>query len=161
MEDDSYQYGGAKTLVALHEQSLREFLDVWREADRQGIVLPETSNPNYASRATLLAHVLGCAGRYLVWICEQLALPEPEVEQWPDPEDLAPRAQAHMERVLEAWREPLRGLTEDRAYEPAHPSRWGPAYCIDAMMEHAVLHPIRHTHQLRQLLSEASRGGAG
>ena len=160
MVEDPYKYGGAQTLVVLHEQYLREFLDVWRTADQRGIALPKTSNPNYESRAALLAHVLGCAGRYLVWICEQLALPEPEVEQWPDPEDLVPRAEEHMEQVLEAWRKPLRALTEERAYEPAHRSRWGPPYCIDAMLEHAVMHPIRHAHQLRQLLSDSSQGGA-
>ena len=159
MAEDSYEYGGARALVALHEQYLREFLTVWRAADQQEIALPKTSDPNYESRAALLAHVLGGAGRYLVWICEQLALPEPEVEQRPDPEDLVPRAEEHMEQVLEAWKRPLRALTEERANGPAHRANWGPPYCIDAMLEHAVMHPIRHAHQLRELMSKSLTGG--
>jgi hypothetical protein len=35
------------------------------------------------------------------------------------------------------------------------PSRWNVHYCIDAMLEHAVMHPIRHTFQLQELLAKA------
>ncbi len=148
----SFAYGGAEALVALHEKHLREFLGVWREADRVGVDLPETSDPSYASREALLAHVLGCAARYLSWICEQLELPSPGLEEYPDPGSLSDRADCYLEEIFEAWGGSLRSLTEERAYEPAHVSRWGPPYCVDAMMEHAVMHPIRHTHQLRALL---------
>ncbi len=154
----SYAYGGTAALVALHETHLREFLRAWRRADRERLPLPDSSSPNYASREALLAHVLGCAARYLTWICAQLELPVPEVEEYPDAEGLPGRADEYLEGVLEAWRGSLRSLTEEQAYEPAYPSRWGPPYCIDAMMEHAVMHPIRHTHQLRTLLGSADSG---
>ena len=154
MSRESYRYGGARALVALHERHLREFLDLWREAEAREVELPDSTDPNYASRATLLAHVLGCAASYLSWICQQLDLPMPEIEQRPDPEGLPERAEEYLEEVLTAWRGPLRGLTEERAYDPAHASRWGPPYCIDAMLEHAVMHPIRHSNQLRELMGE-------
>ena len=153
MTEDPFRYGGARALVELHDLHLREFLDVWRRADARRLELPATGDPNYASRAALLAHVLGCAASYLTWICEQLEVPVPEIEQRPDPEGLAERAGTYMDEVLTAWGgDCLRGLGEDRAYAPAHPSRWGPPYCIDAMLEHAVMHPIRHTQQLRELM---------
>ena len=154
MSQHPFRYGGARALVELHEQHLREFLEIWRQADDLGLELPEATDSNYASRRALLAHVLGCAARYLVWICEQLEAAPPELERYPDPATLPDRAEDYMERVLRAWRLPLRDLTEERAYRPAHASAWGPPYCIDAMLEHAVMHPIRHTHQLRQLLRE-------
>ncbi len=156
MVEDSYKCGGAKALVTLHEQYLREFLSVWRAADQQGVELPRVSDPDYQSRAALLAHVMGCAAGYLMWICEQLAFPRPEVERRPDPESLVDRADEYMEQVLAAWSRPLRDLTEERAYEPAHKSNWGSPYCIDAMLEHAVMHPVRHTHQLRRLMADGS-----
>ena len=154
MSERPYRYGGARALVALHERHLREFLAVWREADRLGLRLPDSTDPSYASRAALLAHVLGCAARYLVWICEQLEVKPPELERYPEAALLAARADEYLEAVLEAWRGPLRDLTEERAYAPAHESSWGPPYCVDAMLEHAVMHPIRHTHQLRELMGE-------
>ena len=152
MSEEPYRYGGARALVTLHERHLREFLEIWRRAEEQGVELPETRDPSYASRAVLLAHVLGAAARYLTWICAQLAVPVPEIEERPDPEGLPDRAEEYVEQVLRAWRQPLRMLTEERAYAPAHASRWGPPYCIDAMLEHAVMHPIRHAHQLRELM---------
>ena len=154
MSESPYRYGGARALVTLHERHLREFLAVWREADHLDLGLPDSTNPDYASRAALLAHVLGCAARYLMWICEQLEVEPPDLERYPEAASLAARADEYLEAVLEAWSEPLRNLTEERAYTPAHESRWGPPYCIDAMLEHAVMHPIRHTHQLRELLEE-------
>ena len=153
MGSEEYRYGGAVALVALHEEHLRGFLEVWRQAEERDLALPATSDPNYASRAALLAHVLGCATRYLTWICEQLDVPAPDLEQYPDPKTLPGGAEQYLEAVIDAWRGPLRGLTEDRAYAPAHDSRWGPPYCIDAMLEHAVMHPIRHAHQLRELMT--------
>ena len=153
MGQDSFEYGGARVLVELHERRLREFLDVWREAEDRQLELPPTSDPNYESREVLLAHVLGAAARYLVWICEQLeVVPPPEIDPNPEPDGLAARADQVLEQTLAAWRDPLKGLTEERAYAPVHESRWGPSYCIDAMLEHAVMHPIRHAHQLRQLI---------
>ncbi len=145
-------YSGAAALTTLHERHLREFLETWRAAVERGVELPVTEDPNYASMETLLAHVLGCAASYLNWICAQLGLPERVADVRPAPEGLAARADAYLESVLEAWAEPLEGLTEERAYAPAHASRWGPPYCLDAMLEHAVMHPIRHSQQLRRLM---------
>ncbi len=152
MTDRPYQYGGARALVEMHDASMRDFLGWWRRADREEVELPATSDPNYASREVLLAHVLGCSARYLIWICEQLGTPATDLESRPDPEGLAARADAYLNLVLEVWSRSLRDLTEEQAYTPAYESTWGSPYCIDAMLEHAVMHPIRHAHQLSSLV---------
>lgn len=151
-----YAYGGARVLVELHERHLREFLRVWKEAAAARVRLPETADLNYASLEALLAHVLGCSARYLTWICEQIGVESPELEERPPAARLAGRADEYLEEVLSAWRGPLGTLTEAAAYQPAYESRWGTPYCIDAMLEHAVMHPIRHTEQLKRLLEERS-----
>ena len=55
--------------------------------------------------------------------------------------------------LLEKWRTPLCNvepkLFEDKNYK----SNWGVEYCIDAMLEHAVMHPIRHEFQLKNLIN--------
>jgi len=153
MTTSSYQYGGAKALVALHDLHLRRFLDIWRRADNLELELPATSDPSYVSREALLVHVLGCAARYLTWICEQLQLPDPGLEENPNPKDFVARSVVYMEDVLAAWEGPLQGLTEDEADSKAYTSRWGTPYCVDAMLEHAVMHPIRHSHQLEELMA--------
>jgi hypothetical protein len=57
-----------------------------------------------------------------------------------------------MEHVLEQWRAPLQDLGDDRLERAEYPSRWHTRYCIDAMLEHAVMHPIRHSFQLEELM---------
>ncbi len=148
-----YQYGGARALVALHAKYLRAFLVTWRRADSEAVALPASANPNYASREALLAHVLSGAARYLTWMCEKLELPPPNLEERPDPGSIAARADEYLEDVLTAWEGPLHGLTEEMADGPVFESRWGVPYSIDAMLEHAVMHPIRHAHQLEELLA--------
>lgn len=149
-----YKYGGARVLVALHDRYLREFLETWRLANEMGVALPVTSNPDYVSREALLTHVLRSAARYLTWMCEQLQLPSPGVDEHPEVAGFAERAGEYIEEVLEAWQKPLRELTEEQADSPAYTSRWGTPYSIDAMLEHAVMHPIRHAFQLQRLMAE-------
>jgi len=72
MSDGGFEYGGARALVGMHEESLREFLVVWRQADAAQVRLPTTSDPYDVSREALLTHVLGCPARHLTWMCEQL-----------------------------------------------------------------------------------------
>jgi len=149
-----FAYRGAEAMIALEHQHLVEFVSVWREARTQGLALPSTDDPDYASLEALLHHVLRASRGYLTWICESLELPDPGVEPAPARDEIAERADAYVSHLHDRWRRPLRHIPEERFGE-VYESRWGVDYCIDSMMEHAVMHPIRHTYQLRRLL----RGG--
>lgn len=152
----NYRHAGVHALIVLHERHLRAFLETWRIADARDVALPTTEDPNYTSREALLAHVLGCAAGYLTWVCEQLDLPRPQVQEHPEVNGFAVRADAYVEEVLRAWRAPsLHALGPDDIESQVFQARWGTPYCIDAMLEHAVMHPIRHTHQLMQLIDAA------
>ncbi len=148
----AYQYQGARALVLLHEDAMRDFLAVWRQAAAARLALPATEDPDYASLETLLRHVLGCARGYMVWCCASLGLPEPAIAATPPVERIAAEADAYLEQVLAGWHAPLAGVPEDRFGEEFK-SRWETIYCIDAMLEHAVVHPMRHAFQLRRLLA--------
>ena len=148
-----YRYSGARALVELHEHMLRSFLASWKRAREAELALPETEDSDYASLETLLAHVLRAARGYMTWMCEKLALPDPEIRPAPKPETAAAEADAYLEHLVERWRLPLRGTPEEAFHRPEHESRWGVRYCIDAMLEHAVMHPLRHRHQLETLLA--------
>jgi len=63
-------------------------------------------------------------------------------------------ADDYMEHVLERWRALLREVSNERLETPEYPSRWQTRYCIDAMLEHAVMHPIRHAFQLDELIKD-------
>jgi uncharacterized damage-inducible protein DinB len=141
-----------RALVLLHDENLRRFLVVWKQARAASIVLPLTDDPAYASLDALLRHVFGAARGYMTWVCEVLELPHPEIRVPPDAPALAVDADSYMEHVLERWRTPLQDVGDDRLETPEYPSRWQTRYCIDAMLEHAVMHPIRHAFQLEELM---------
>jgi hypothetical protein len=158
MSRTEYAYGGARALVQLHARSMREFLDVWRKAKSAGLTMPPTDDPDCASLEAMLYHVLAAGRGYMTWMCEKLELPDPEIRPAPDSGDVATEAGDYLEHLLECWDGPLREMTEKQSYLPEFESRWKVKYCIDAMLEHAVMHPIRHTFQLQKLMGAAPGG---
>ena len=151
IDESAYVCGGARALVQLHEQHLRAFLEVWERAAASGTTLPQTEDPTCASLEALLRHVFGAARGYMVWICEQLDLPEPGIA--PVPDDVPSRARSCLDEILTGWEGPLHHLDQRTLDRSTFDSSWGVPYCIDAMLEHAVMHPIRHTLQLERAIN--------
>jgi hypothetical protein len=147
-----YRSRAVRALVLLHDEHLRRFLVVWRQAKAARIALPVTADPAYASLDMLLRHVLAAARGYMTWMCEVLKLPDPEIRVAPEPAELARDPDVYLEHVLAGWRAPLQDVADDRLETPEYPSRWQTQYCIDAMLEHAVMHPVRHAFQLEELM---------
>ena len=87
-----------------------------------------------------------------MWTCERLELPEPDIRPAPSVDAIEEEAEAYLEHALAGWRGPLCAVPAARFHRPEFESAWGVKYCIDAMLEHAVMHPIRHVHQLEELL---------
>jgi hypothetical protein len=140
-------------MVLLHEQHLRRFIQTWRQAITASVSLPPTADPSYSSLGTLGRHVLNAAAGYLVWTCEVLQLPDPGIRAAPEATAIVRDADEYMEHVLERWRTgPLREISDEQLDSPEYPSRWQTRYSIDAMLEHAVMHPIRHAFQLDELI---------
>jgi len=151
MTTTDFHSRAVRALTLLHEEHLRAFVVVWRRAQESAVTLPPTEDPSYASLETLLRHVLRAARGYAVWICEQLDLPDPDIPKTPEAHAIAAQADAYLEEVFAGWRRGLAPVTDDRLESPEYASRWKTKYCIDAMLEHAVMHPIRHGFQLEEL----------
>jgi uncharacterized damage-inducible protein DinB len=143
-------------LVLLHEQYLRSAISIWKEAIDAGVNLPVTDDSDYKSMQTLLRHIVRAARGYMTWICEKLDLEDPEINPAPNEDEIENKIDDYLEHILDKWRSPLAQIPEERFYKPVYISRWGTKYCIDAMLEHAVMHPIRHEFQLRKLLTESN-----
>lgn len=152
-----YKYNGARSLVLLHEKHLRSCLITWYEAKKSGVILPKTDDENYESLNTLLRHILRSAGNYMIWMCRKLELPDPQIEKEPEPSLIEMEADKYLSHIIERWRLPLSEVLEEKFHSPTYTSNWGVEYCIDAMLEHAVMHPIRHEFQLRNLLANQKK----
>lgn len=152
MEKEEYSYRGARALVLLHEEHINSFWEIWQQAKTKGVLLPETSDPDYESMETLLVHVLRSAGGYMRWICQKLELGDPQIGQVPTADKIEKEAEKYMEHLFERWRIQLISIKEEKFFGEVYKSNWGVDYCIEAMLEHAVMHPIRHEFQLKELI---------
>lgn len=148
-----YKYNGARSMVLLHEHYLKSLLRTWREAKRVNLALPETEDSDYQSLDTLLKHIFRSARGYMIWMCDKLNLPDPDIKAVPETDIIESAANEYLDHLLEKWRMPLSEIEEDKFHSPTFTSRWGVEYCIDAMLEHAVMHPIRHEFQLKTLMT--------
>ena len=154
---DEKGYPGAQALVELHGLHLRSFLAEWRVARENQVSLPQTEDRAYRSLETLLLHVWSCASRYLSWTAEALELPPPTLPELPGEDEIEDEADRLLESILEAWRLPLAELPVKTFVAGEHPAWWGTRYCVDAMLEHAVMHPLRHRFQLLELMDKDCR----
>jgi uncharacterized damage-inducible protein DinB len=148
-----HEFKGAASLIDLHYKYMKKFLVTWREAKSKNIALPETSDPYYESLDSLLFHVLNSSRGYINWICRNLKLPDPEIKAVPPVENIQLLADEYLEYLLEKWKHPLKDVPE-LLFDQVFRSNWEVDYSIEAMLEHAVMHPVRHEYQLRNLIKK-------
>jgi len=140
-----------RAIVLLHERRMRDFLPAWKEAVRAKIPLPKSENPSYQSYGALLRHVLGAGRNFLVWVAESLKLPDPGLPEPPPAEQIGAEADGYLEKVLAAWGSSLTAVEQAQLRDKRYPWRTMEMH-IEALLEHAVVHPERHQLQLVELL---------
>jgi len=144
-----------RSLVELHEGELPKFLDAWERFAASGAALPEAhGDPDYETPEKLLSHVLRCALSYLTWIGDCVGRPVTDVKPETDPAILAATRRDFAAMVLKAWRRHLVEVTDAELGPMTYRTRWGEQFSIETMLEHAVVHPMRHRIQLERILRE-------
>jgi hypothetical protein len=150
-----YKYNGARSLVLLHEAHMKSFLTTWKKAKEAKIKLPESNDLDYQSMATILFHVLRASRGYMVWICEKLNLDNPQIDTPPPLAEVKNKAGDYLNHLFERWRLPLVNVPEHSFRGSSYKTNWGDDFCIESMLEHAVLHPIRHEFQLKNMINKS------
>jgi uncharacterized damage-inducible protein DinB len=146
------------SLVELHERELRSFLALWDRFVASGLPVPEANgDENYENRERLLAHVVMAARGYLTRIGEWVGRPVSDVDASKDPYDVAGRASAFADNVLAGYRTNLTAITIEELEPQLHKTRWGDLMSVENLLEHAVVHPMRHRRQLERLLEAGRR----
>ena len=152
-----FKSNAVRSCVELHEIELNRFHETWQRFLASGTPLPETDDPSYQSAAHLGGHVFRAARGYLTWIGECVKRPVTGLDADTDSVSIARKGRLFVDAVLEAWRREL-ALLEDSELAPGtYKSRWGQDYNIEQMLEHAVVHPMRHRIQLERLMAEGPR----
>jgi hypothetical protein len=150
-----------RSLVELHEQEMRSFLKVWKRFMDANAPMPEAhGDESYESRERLVAHVMMAARGYLTRIGEWVERPVTDVDDSKDPVDIASRAPAFADGILAAYRRHLALITDQELEPQVHRTRWGDLASVENLLEHAVLHPMRHGIQLQRIIAESSSATA-
>jgi uncharacterized damage-inducible protein DinB len=145
-----------RSLLELHEAELRAFLATWRRYARAGLTMPEAhGDEDYESIDRLGTHVLKAARGYLVRITEWLGRPAADLDLTEDVKELVARADEFADAVLAAYRRHLASATDEELSAWVHKTRQGNPISIEMLLEHAVVHPMRHRVQLERILAES------
>lgn len=142
-----------RSLVELHEREMQSFHEAWKRFVAADLPMPEAhGDESYASRERLAGHVLMAARGYLVRIGEWVGRPVNDVDASQDAAEIAARFAAFEGGVLAAYRRHLAELTDPELEPQTHRTRQGDLMSVEQLLEHAVVHPMRHRIQLERLL---------
>jgi uncharacterized damage-inducible protein DinB len=149
-----FESRATRSLLELHEAELRAFLATWRRYARAGLPMPEAhGDEDYESIDRLGTHVLKAARNFLARITEWLGRPAADLDTTEDVAELAGRADEFVESILEAYRRHLVSTTDAELDPQVHKTRLGRLMSVEMLLEHAVVHPMRHRVQLERILA--------
>jgi uncharacterized damage-inducible protein DinB len=149
-----------RSLVELHEREMRSFQEVWKRFVAADLPMPEAhGDESYENRDRLVGHVLMAARGYLTRIGEWVGRPVSDVDGSQDPYEIVTRGSEFADEVLAAYRQHLAEISDEELEPQVHRTRWGDLMSVEQLLEHAVVHPMRHRIQLERILegSEAMR----
>ena len=149
-----------RSLVELHEREMQSFLEIWRRFVASDLPMPEAhGDESYENRERLAGHVLMAARGYLTRIGEWVGRPVSDVDGSQDPYEIVSRASEFADDVLSAYRRHLAEISNEELEQQIHRTRWGELMSVENLLEHAVVHPMRHRIQLERILEGPAESG--
>ena len=144
--------------MLLQMEEMDRLFAVWKKAKRLGVKLPVTRDPAYQSLDLLMRHPLRSCRGYLTWLCEVQGRPDPRVPDPPEPEQVAAQGGAYLKVLAKAWEKHMAWMPNKVLDSfTVHTARWGGPLTVEAMLEHAVVHPMRHRLQLEELVAKSRK----
>jgi len=156
MEKSTYR-GAVKALIAENEKGIRELQRVLAAvSDEQlaAIVHPDTPNPDCRSIQTIMTHVVAAGFSYCVYIRNHRG----GGDQRPEPKTFTNAAQyiSALDDVHAYTNETLISLYDHELEFFNEPekilTRWKQHYDYEQLMEHAIVHILRHRRQIEGFL---------
>jgi uncharacterized damage-inducible protein DinB len=154
---ESYRSGAVGALMDEYERAASELARLVEripDDDFTRVVDSQTEDEDCRSAQTVMSHVVAAAYGYADYLREQLS-----VESARPPRRLLSRRES-LEQLQAALRytvETLDGRWEMSAEEISAiviKTRWGPVYDAEGLLEHAIVHILRHRRQLERFISQ-------
>ena len=154
---DAYRSGAVGALMDEYERAAAELARlVGRIPDDEfvRVVDARTDDDDCRSAQTIMSHVVGAAYGYADYIREQfsIASTRPRYTLLARRETLT-----QLDAALEYTAETLEGRWEMSGEEISRTvinSRWGAVYDLEGLLEHAIVHVLRHRRQIEKFIQQ-------
>lgn len=145
---DEYERASAELKTILNKISLEDFVK---------IVDPDTKDEDCRSVQTIMNHVVRAGYGYSNYLRKEFGInSDNPVYQIND----ADEAISHFERMLEYTVQTLEGkweMPEEEITNIKIVTRWGTTLHMETLLEHAIVHILRHRRQIERFLIKLGR----
>jgi uncharacterized damage-inducible protein DinB len=152
---ESYRNGAIGALMDEYERAAWEIAHLVEQISDDDFVLivdSQTTDEDCRSVQTIMSHVVRAAYGYADYIREQLSIKSTR----PQPRLLSRRESLEqLEAALRYTIETLEGRWEMSAEEISGiviNTRWGAVYDAEGLLEHAIVHLLRHRRQIEKFI---------
>ena len=152
----SFRPGAVGALMDEYERAAEDLAGVLGRLDEEAFSRlrdRETSDEDCRSIQTVMRHVARSAYGYADYLRSAFSIPSerPEVPLSAAPAEAADRLREAL-RYTEATLEGRWLMPEEEIVAVRIQSRWGPVYDLEQLLEHAIVHVLRHRRQIERFL---------
>ncbi|HEV8485649.1 MAG TPA: DinB family protein [Blastocatellia bacterium] len=148
---DEYERASSDLKLLLRDISEDRFIE---------ILDTQTKDNDCRSTQTIITHVLAAGYGYADYIRGVLGIPASR----PDRRLLSrPEVEAQLDAMVEYTVHTLEGrweMTDDEMMSMVIDSRWGVRYDLEQLLEHAIVHILRHRRQIERLIQSTGMVGS-
>lgn len=149
-----YRTGPLGGLMDEYERSIRELQALLRSLtndDYIRICNPDSPDPDCLSVQTIMRHTISAGFGYATYIGQKIGVirQRPEIPLLPKDEGIK-RLDDMLEYSLQTF-EGKWGMSEDEMNSTVFKTNWS-EYDIESMLEHAIVHILRHRRQIEKLI---------
>lgn len=150
---EDYRIGATGSLMDEYERALFELKSVVQNIDEVNYSqIIEGESEHCCSIEVIMNHVVGAGRRYSNYIREALSMETfPVVEKKIALDEIASEIDKMFAYTVEIFDGRWKDLDEEMT-SVYMDSRWGIRYNIDQMLEHAIVHTLRHRRQIQKFL---------
>ncbi|MGH7455053.1 MAG: DinB family protein [bacterium] len=153
----AYRKGALGAMMDEYERAaseLKRLVEQIPDDEFVRIVDPQTSNENCRSVQTIMAHVVSAGYGYADHIRQVFSISSTR-----PPKRLLSRqeAVAQLESMLEYTAQTLEGrweMTDEQIESITIHSRWEVTYNLEQLLEHAIVHILRHRRQVEKFMRQ-------
>ena len=157
----SFRPGAIGALMDETERAAEELLGLLEKVSPERyeeILDPETEDEDGRSIRTILAHVVRSAHGYADYLRDFFGMARGNS---PAPPATPVEAAEAVRSALAYTEETLRDhweMTDEQAVKVVVETRWGGRYDIEQLLEHGVVHILRHRRQIEKLFAGREKG---